>query len=120
MDKYQHPVSKTMVLKCANCGINFIFRLCEQDLFVERGWKQPKVCPECRKEKRIMRMKEFERIKNEAWQKEKLEEQKIFEKELGNWRLVEKDEIVPENDNVLYILGNGFDLNRSGERPLII
>lgn len=97
-------------LICFDCGKRFIFGRNEQERFAQMGWQPPKRCPACRKNTKERRKEAAERIENEAWQKKKAEDQKKFDALLKNWPVVQIDELRPENDRVLYILGNGFDL----------
>jgi len=97
-------------LSCGECNGKFIFREYEREMFEQRGWALPKRCPACRKAAREQQQKEQERQENEKWQQEKAAEKKIFEERLKDWCVISKDEIRPKNDQVLYIIGNGFDL----------
>lgn len=97
-------------LICSDCGKRFIFGRNEQERFAQMGWQPPKRCPACRKNTKERRKEAAERIENEAWQKKKAEDQKKFDALLKNWPVVQIDELRSENDRVLYILGNGFDL----------
>lgn len=97
-------------LRCLDCGGNFVFRKCEQERFAQFGWATPKRCPDCRKAAQE-RKREAEKLRENAeWQKKKAEEKQEFENRLKEWKVVAKDDIRPENDHVLYIIGNGFDL----------
>lgn len=97
-------------LTCISCGARFIFGRYKQEHFTQLGWSLPKRCPVCRKEARVRREKEAERIEDEAWQQKKAEEQKLFDALLKSWPVVPVDELQPKNNRVLYIIGNGFDL----------
>ena len=59
---------------------------------------------------RKQRESENERMENEKWQQNKAENQKLFDVRLKEWQVVDIDSIHPRNDNVLYVIGNGFDL----------
>ena len=97
-------------LSCSICGRTFIFRGCEREMFAQHGWDEPKRCPACRKAKRELRRREAERQESQKWQREKAAEKELFEVRLKDWKVVAKDDIHPENDHALYIIGNGFDL----------
>ncbi len=100
----------TQVLICRSCGRRFIFRRNEQEQFAKRGWEIPLNCIECNKETKEKKNKEREKLENQRWQQKKEEESAIFHERLKAWNVVLKDDIVMDNDQVLYILGNGFDL----------
>ena len=97
-------------LFCNTCGEAFVFRRCEQEGFAQHGWVEPKRCPMCRKAERELRRREVERQKSLKRQREKAEEKEQFEALLKDWKVVTKEDIHPENDHVLYSIGNGFDL----------
>lgn len=97
-------------LFCGTCGRAFIFRGCEQEGFTQRGWAEPKRCPACRKAEREQRRRETERQERQKQQQEKAAEKELFKVRLKDWNVVAKEDIRPENDHVLYIIGNGFDL----------
>ena len=104
------PISYTQELPCKMCGKIFVFRNYEKELFEQRGYANPKICPVCSKTERELREREIERIENEKWQQKKLEDKKAFNVLLNEWRVVAKDDIHFPNDHVLYVIGNGFDL----------
>ncbi len=104
------PILNARELFCDTCGRAFVFRGCEQEMFAQRGWANPKRCPACRKAERERRRREAERQENQKWLREKAAEKELFEARLKDWKVVTKDDIHPENDHVLYIIGNGFDL----------
>lgn len=104
------PVLNAREPFCGTCGRAFVFRGCEQDVYIQRGWAEPKHCPACRKADRELRRKETERQERQKWQQEKAAEKELFEARLKDWNVVAEDDIRPENDHVLYIIGNGFDL----------
>lgn len=97
-------------ISCADCGRIFIFRGYERKLFERRGWVATRRCPACRKAAKDLQRKEMERQERQKWQQKKAEEKEIFDARLKHWKVIKKDEIRPKNDNVLYIIGNGFDL----------
>ena len=96
-------------LSCSICGRAFVFRGCEQEMFAQRGWDEPKRCPACRRAKRERKEKETRRESRKR-QRERATEKELFEARLKDWKVVAKNDIHPENDHVLYIIGNGFDL----------
>lgn len=97
-------------LICSSCGRKFILRRNEQEQFANRGWELPKNCIECNKAAREQQDKKREQQENQWWQQEREEEQAVFHERLKAWNVVSKDDIALDNDQVLYILGNGFDL----------
>lgn len=97
-------------LLCGNCGRRFIFRRYEQERFAGRGWKLPGNCMECNKAFREQQDKEREQRENQKWKRKKEEERVIFHERLKTFNVVSKEDIILDNDQVLYILGNGFDL----------
>lgn len=103
-------IYNTQELSCELCGKAFLFRNDERELFEQRGYANPKHCPLCRKTTQEQREKEIVRIQNEKWQQKKSEDKKIFNHRLNEWRVVAKEDIHFSNDNVLYVIGNGFDL----------
>lgn len=44
------------------------------------------------------------------WQRRKAAEKELFDRELKEWNVIPVDEVSSENDHVLYMIGNGFDL----------
>lgn len=70
----------------------------------------PKRCPICRKAEHEKRKKEVERLEGVEWQRRKATEKELFDRELKEWNVIPLDEVSSENDHVLYIIGNGFDL----------
>lgn len=70
----------------------------------------PKRCPICRKAEHEKRKKEAERLEGVEWQRRKAAEKELFDRELKEWNVIPLDEVSSENNHVLYIIGNGFDL----------
>lgn len=101
---------KSIELICSSCGSRYLFRAGEASLFKIRGWSNPIRCPKCRKEKRIAREQEEERVENVKWQQRKAADKVEFESRLNDWRVLDIQTISPSNNTVLYIIGNGFDL----------
>ena len=97
-------------LSCDSCGGAFIFRSREQEPYTQRGWTTPKHCPACRAVMRERLRCEAEQQERRKWAQKKAEDKALFEIQLKDWRVVSKDDIRPQNDQVLYIIGNGFDL----------
>lgn len=42
-------MNKDKILECKDCGIEFIFTEGEQAFYQEKGFTEPRRCPECRK-----------------------------------------------------------------------
>lgn len=97
-------------LSCSVCGKKFISREPEQAMLAQRGWTAPNRCPVCRKAERDLRRAEAEQQEDQQRQWKMVAEKEIFDARLKDWCIVSKDEIHPQNDHVLYMLGNGFDL----------
>ena len=95
---------------CRNCGRTFILRQNEQEAFAARGWDLPKICMECNRAAGEQRGRERQQQEDQRWQQKKEREQAIFHDRLKTWKVVSRENIIPDNDQVLYILGNGFDL----------
>ncbi len=106
----RNAVHAAQELTCICCRERFIFGRAKLEHFGRMGWSIPKRCSSCRKEAQVRREKATEQIESEAWQRKKAEAQKEFGILLKSWPVVTIDEIQPENDHVLYIIGNGFDL----------
>ena len=96
----------TQVITCSKCNCQFLFRPSEQTY---RNGK-PSLCPNCYRKKRDEQKKKKEKLDAEKRRREKELERIQFDERLKPWQVVALDDIHPENDNVLYILGNGFDL----------
>lgn len=103
-------VQSVQELVCTDCGDYFIFGRYKREHFTRMGWPDPQRCPSCRKKARVQREKEAERAEDEAWEQKKAEEQREFDILLKSWSVIPIDEIQPQNDKILYIIGNGFDL----------
>lgn len=97
-------------ITCICCEGRFIFSRAKQEHFEQMGWSIPKHCPSCCKEVRTQREKATEQNESKTWQRKKAEEQKCFDALLASWPVIPIDEIQLEDDHVLYIVGNGFDL----------
>lgn len=106
----RNPIHTVQEITCASCGERFIISKAEQEHFEQMSWCVPKHCPSCRKDLRMQREKATGQIEREAWQRKKAEEAKSFDALLANWPVIPIEEIRPEDNHVLYIIGNGFDL----------
>ena len=106
----RNSIPNARELFCNTCGEAFVFRRCEQEVFAQHGWVDPKRCPTCRKAEQELRRREVERQESQKGQREKAAEKELFEALLRDWKVITKEDIHPENDHVLYIIGNGFDL----------
>lgn len=106
----RNTVHAALELTCVCCGERFIFSRAKQEHFNRIGWSIPKRCPSCRKEAQAQREKMAAQLESEAWQQKKAEDQKSFDTLLKSWTVIPIDEIRPNDDHVLYIIGNGFDL----------
>ena len=94
---------------CAHCGKIFLYRK-----FLETGEKEKRypqiLCPTCLNLKRKQAEEEKERKEREANYRKYLKEHKEFLERLKHTNVLPLWEICPDNDRVLYVLGNGFDL----------
>lgn len=102
------------IKKCISCGAAFLLTDVELFAFAQAGMCAPKRCINCRRERAKQLRLEREEIKRKAEEEErrrrKAAERIAFETALQSWNTISMDEAVPNDDNVLYILGNGFDL----------
>lgn len=57
-----------------------------------------------------MQMREKQQIERQKWQRDKVVAKEQFDVQLESWKVVAKDDIHLGNSQVLYIIGNGFDL----------
>lgn len=94
---------------CSSCGNKFLYRK-----FLEAGEKDkvyPQIlCIDCLRLKRNSAEEAKERKKQEIYDKKLQEEHREFLEKLKNYNVLPIENICPDNDNVLYVLGNGFDL----------
>ena len=94
---------------CSRCGKKFLYRK-----FLEAGEKEKRypqiLCPTCLNLKRKKAEEEKARKEREANNNKSQEEHKEFLERLKSLNVLPSAEICPDSDNVLYILGNGFDL----------
>ena len=94
---------------CSSCGNKFLYRK-----FLEAGEKDkvyPQIlCIDCLRLKRNSAEEAKERKKQEIYDKKLQEEHGEFLEKLKNYNVLTIEEICPDSDNVLYVLGNGFDL----------
>lgn len=97
-------------LVCVCCGERFLFTRAQREQFDDMGWPAPQRCPSCRKDQRAAQEKAAEQAEREARQQKKAADLEAFNTLLKQRPVLPADEIRPENDHVLYILGNGFDL----------
>lgn len=99
----------TLERTCAVCGKKYLFRRFTQDKPKTADGIFKPLCPDCFVEKR---KNEEEKIakKNKIARQKWENVHKEFIQRLENWCVVPFDSIRPDNGNVLYVLGNGFDL----------
>lgn len=95
---------------CTVCGKKYLFRRFKQDKPKTADGIFNPLCPDCFAEKR--KRAEEERIakENAIARQERDREHKEFIKRLENWCDVPLEKISLNNSNVLYVIGNGFDL----------
>lgn len=98
-------------IKCEGCGEIFILRQEESEYYQNRIKGDPKYCPICRKAYRKKQEQKQAEINYEKAVAQKEKDYKAYEKALNDWKVVDLDAVEPfDLDNVLCILGNGFDL----------
>lgn len=98
-------------IKCAGCGEIFILRQEESEYYQKRAKGEPKYCPICRKAYRKKQKQKQTEIDYEKRNEQKKIDHESYLKALLNWNVVDLDAVEPaESDEVLYVLGNGFDL----------
>lgn len=96
--------------KCSLCGTTFLRRIYDAEIPSDKADVTKPLCPECRAKERERKEREREEREKEIRRKKAEEKRREFVKRLKAWRVVPIEDIRPEDDNVLYILGNGFDL----------
>ena len=104
----QHDTSNADELICSRCGDRCIVR--HNDEMPSLRAKHPSMCYTCRRVERERREKEKEEQKNQLWQQRKAEEYEEYLRQLPQWNVVPIGSFQPKADQVLYIIGNGFDL----------
>lgn len=110
IQKYATSEAITLELCCQQCGGKFLARHHPSEFDTGRDWTPPKICLECRKNKR--ECEERTKEKREAVKRQEIavKEKVEFYNRLKSWNVIEIDAIRPADDNILCILGNGFDL----------
>lgn len=96
--------TKAQEQTCIKCGKRFLIRPSSGRSSL------PTSCGICRKEKRLQMEKEQKDLEDQQWQQKKALEHQEYLAQLPNWNVVSRDSIHPKADQVLYVLGNGFDL----------
>ena len=104
----QHDTCCAVELICSRCGDRYIVRHNDESpsLHIQHSEK----CYKCRRIERERREKEREERENQLWHQRKAEEYEEYLRQLPRWNVVPIDSIQPQADQVLYIIGNGFDL----------
>lgn len=101
--------SQAQKLTCEKCGKLFISK--SEECFLEQAESlKSDYCLPCRKFKSQLKKQEKDRIYKEKQKQEDLEKKKIFNNLLEDWTLIDIDDISFSSDNILYIIGNGFDI----------
>lgn len=95
---------------CITCGKKFIIGKREYEYYAGEGWNFPKRCRSCRKEKRRAQEERQDQIDAVNWKKQRDEKQREYELRLKLWDVKKYTDILPDDENTLYIIGNGFDL----------
>lgn len=94
--------------RCVQCGKSFIIR--RDDSMIPLRAPLTSTCYECQRAEQERQQKEKEERENQLWQQMQAENYQAYLKLLPQWNVVPKDSIQPADDQVLYIIGNGFDL----------
>lgn len=95
---------------CTSCGKKFIFRgfTSTEKNGNDKDFKP--LCPTCLSLKRKQAEREGAEKEKEIYRQKKEAEYKQYTERLKTWKAVPLENVHPNNDKVLYILGNGFDL----------
>lgn len=99
-----------MKIACLTCKREFIFTIGEQEFYAERGFAQPKLCPACRKQRKLEIDIQNKQVADRECQLQ--EERKIKEllKALPYNQLSLPEVTVDNPSKTLYVIGNGFDI----------
>jgi len=108
IESNKHDTSNADELICTQCGDRYIVRYNNESPLLHRH--HPEKCYKCRRVERERREKEKEEQENQLWQQRKAEEYEEYLRQLPQWNVVPIDSFQPKADQVLYIIGNGFDL----------
>lgn len=108
--KYAASEAITLELCCRQCGGKFLTRHYPSEFNTGRDWTPPKICPECWKNKRERGEQAKKKCAAVKRQEAAAKENAEFHNRLKSWNVIEMDAIRPADDNILCILGNGFDL----------
>lgn len=100
----------TLELCCQQCERKFLARHHPSEFDTGREWTPPKFCPECRRDRREREERAKEKREAVKRQEAAAKENAEFHNRLKSWQVAEMDAIRPADDNILCILGNGFDL----------
>lgn len=109
MDNHAKTLNAVEIV-CETCGRKFIFRRYQQEERVLHNRKLPKYCFRCYQEYRDGKQQKKAELENRKRELKRAEEKVEFEEKLDDWNIIEADKIIPQSGNVLYIIGNGFDL----------
>ena len=110
IQKYAASEAITLELCCRQCGRKFLARHHPSEFDTGRDWTPPKFCPECRKDRREREERAKEKREAVKWREAAAKESAEFHSRLKSWQVAEMDAVRPGDDNILCILGNGFDL----------
>ena len=106
--KNQQEASSVVELVCSQCGERYIIR--RNDESPSLRMHHSSMCYKCRRIEREKQEKGKKERENRLWQQRKAQEYEEYLRLLPQWNVVSKDSIQPQPDQVLYIIGNGFDL----------
>lgn len=94
---------------CPSCGKRILLRSPFCDGYGDSGYKRY-LCPDCLADERRIREEKRAAIEGEKRALVLEVDRRKFSDRLNEWKVVKIDDIRPDTDNVLYIVGNGFDL----------
>lgn len=97
-------------IQCVECGTEFTVTEQEQMWYLNKGFVLPKRCQRCRNARKNEKNEEQKKIAEEAWMKKQVENKEKFQARLRQWETVSIQDISVDPPNVLYIIGNGFDI----------
>ena len=97
----------TKEVKCKNCGYPFITRL---PFSGGTGNSFPEYCTFCQEAMEWAETRKREELEERKRQQKKEQDYETFLVKLKAWNYLDWEQIMPNTDRVLYIIGNGFDL----------
>lgn len=90
-------------IQCVECGAEFTVTEQEQMWYLNKGFVLPKRCQNCRNARKSVKNEEQKRLAE-------VSQAVRFKARLSQWETVSIKDISVNPSNVLYMIGNGFDL----------